>query len=66
MIKPIEKNERLQDEIDRKGLKQNWIAERTGIDTATFSKILNGIHNVTPDQALAIANVIGVNVNDIF
>ena len=66
MIKPIEKNERLQAEIDRQGLKQNWIAEKTGIDTATFSKILNGIQNATQGQAQDIASILGVYTNDIF
>ena len=66
MIKQIEKNKKLQAEIDRQGLKQNWIAAKSGIDTATFSKILNGIHNVTQEQAEDIAHVLGVYVDDIF
>lgn len=66
MVIKIVKNERLQEVINKNGLKQNWIAEKTGIDAATFSKILNGIHNPSLEQVQKIAEVLGVDVNDIF
>ena len=66
MIKQIKKNEKLQAEIDRQGRKQVWIAEKAGIDTATFSRILNGLYNVNFKQAQSIADVLGVDIDDIF
>ena len=66
MVIKIVKNERLQEVINKNGLKQNWIAEKTGIDAATFSKILNGIHNPTKAQMQNIADILNVNINDIF
>jgi transcriptional regulator with XRE-family HTH domain len=66
MAKLIKKNLLLQEAIDRRGLKQIWIAERAGVDASTFSKILNGIQNPTPEQIRAIADAMGMPVDDLF
>lgn len=52
--------------IDDKGLKQGFVAERAGYSKQQFSSMLNGRRIIKPCDALAIANVLGVTMNDLY
>jgi antitoxin HigA-1 len=39
----------------------NTVAERTGIDRVTLSRILNGRRNITPETSVRLGRLFGVN-----
>lgn len=47
------------------GRKQIWLADRTAIDKARLSNIVNGLHP-SNDEAVAIAEALGRKVDDVF
>ena len=52
--------------IDDRGLKQGFIAERAGYSKQQFSSMVNGRRIIKPCDALAIANALGVSMNDLY
>jgi len=60
------KNERLQEALVSRGLKNAWVAEQAEIDPAYFSRIKHGRMIATKEERENIAAVIGVSVGDIF
>lgn len=56
---------RLGQIMDLEGRKQSWLSERTGIDTGTLSRYVNGLH-VPDDRKTAIAEALGRTVDDCF
>ncbi len=52
--------------IQDKGLIQRAVAERAGFSAQQFSDMLNGRKIIKPCDILAISDVIGVNVGDLF
>lgn len=51
---------------NEKGLKQYFIAEKSGINWKTYSDMLNGRCIIKPFQIYAIADALGVTVNEVF
>lgn len=52
--------------INERGLKQRAIAERAGFSKQQFSDMMNGRKIIKPCDALAIADALGVTMNDLF
>lgn len=52
--------------IRDQGLKQYVVAERAGYSKQQFSDMLNGRRIIKPCDALTIANVLGVTMNDLY
>lgn len=57
---------KLKQLITEKGLKQNFIAEKVGVTTATLSKIVRGDSIPTLPVALKIARVLGETVEGLW
>jgi len=51
--------------INKKGLKQKAVAERSGYNEKEFSHMLNGRKIIKGEDILPIANALGVEPNDI-
>ena len=66
MLKAIEKNKKLIEEIKRQGLQKQWIAKKAGTAPSTLSRIISGVLNPTRHQAEKIAGVLGVHVDEVF
>lgn len=58
--------DRLKLYINRNGLKQKNIAEKSGLTENQFSMILNGKRNVSADELEIICNAMNANPNDIY
>lgn len=52
--------------IEAKGLKQNAVAERAGFSKQQLSAMLNGRRIIKVCDVLAIADALGVEVNELF
>lgn len=52
--------------IKERGLKQGAVAEWAGYSRQQFSDMLNGRKIIKPCDLLAIADAIGVSINDLF
>lgn len=55
----------LQRILLEEGRKQSWLAERTGIDGASLSHYVNGLH-VPDDKRALIAVALGREMSDLF
>lgn len=49
-----------------KGLKQCFIAEKIGVTERVYSDMMNGRTIIRPAHIAAIAEALGVSVNDLF
>ena len=56
-------NERIKQYLEEHGIKQAFLAERTGIDQKKMSLILNKGRKVTAEELGTIANALGVDAN---
>lgn len=52
--------------INEKGVKQYVVASRAGFSKQQFSDMLNGRKIIKPCDALAIADALGVTMNDLY
>lgn len=52
--------------INERGMKQGAVAERAGYSKQQLSDMLNGRRIIKPCDALAIANTLGVTMNELF
>lgn len=52
--------------INEKGMKQGAVAERAGYSKQQLSDMINGRRIIKPCDILALANVLGVTVGDLF
>ena len=52
--------------INEKGMKQGAVAERAGYSKQPLSDMINGRRIIKPCDILALANVLGVTVGDLF
>lgn len=52
--------------INTKGLKQCAVAKRAGFSSQQFSDMLNGRKIIKPCDAMAIANALDVEMNDLY
>jgi plasmid maintenance system antidote protein VapI len=48
------------------GLKQFFLAKRIGVEPTIFSKKVNGHLPITDDEKQLLAEVFGLDVNDLF
>jgi DNA-binding XRE family transcriptional regulator len=53
-------------EIEKRGLKKGWIAEKAGISRSTLALIVSGRSEPTLKVALRIAKVLGMTVEELW
>lgn len=56
-------NERLNIYVNENGIKQAYIAKKTGLSTDTISKILNGNRRILANEFLQICSVLNIDPN---
>lgn len=56
-------NERLNTYVNENGIKQAYIAKKTGLSTDTISKILNGNRRILANEFLQICSVLNIDPN---
>ena len=57
---------RLKEILSERGLKQNFIAEKSGITRQTFSNLVNNRFNPSMELAFKICKVLELNLEDVF
>ena len=50
--------------LEERGIKQSWLAQKTGLTDNMISGILNGKRKMTADEFVRICKAIGKNPND--
>lgn len=50
--------------LKEQGIKQSWLAQKTGLTDNMISGILNGTRKMTADEFVRICKAIGKNPND--
>lgn len=50
--------------LEEQGIKQSWLAQKTGLTDNMISGILNGKRKMTADEFVRICKAIGKNPND--
>jgi DNA-binding XRE family transcriptional regulator len=60
------KTTKLKQELIERGIKQNWLAQRTGINESILSLIISGKYNPDERQKNNIAAAIEMDVDDLF
>lgn len=55
--------ELLKDELEYRNILQTKFAEKVGISFSTLNKILNGKRSISPELALTMEAVLGVNAD---
>lgn len=56
-------NERLSVYVSENGIKQVYIAQKTGLTPDTISKMLNGNRRILADEFLLICNALNIDPN---
>lgn len=56
-------NERLSKYVSENGIKQIYIAQKTGLTADTVSKILKGNRRILADEFLIICTALGIDPN---
>lgn len=56
-------NERLNVYVAENGIKQVYIAQKTGLTPDTVSKMLNGSRKILADEFLLICNALNIDPN---
>lgn len=56
-------NEHLSNYVNEKGIKQIYIAQKTGLSPDTISKLLNGSRRMLADEFLSICNALNIDPN---
>jgi len=56
-------NEKLNDYLKKRGMKQAYIVQKTGINADTISKILNGKRRIQADEFLSICFALDIDPN---
>ena len=51
--------------LREEGRRQSWLSERVGVDQATMSRYVHGLH-VPDDKRAAIAQALGRDLADVF
>lgn len=58
--------EKIKKFIEERGIKQTFLAEKTGLSNSIISKILNDNHSITADTYYAICKALRVDLNYFF
>lgn len=53
----------VKDKIKKKGLKNNYIAQKMGINNVSFSDRLTGKVNFKTDEVFKLAKILNINLN---
>ena len=53
------------DEIEKRGLKKGFVAKRIGITEPRFSDLINGRRRLQVEEALILADLFGLDVDDV-
>ncbi|HZJ76003.1 MAG TPA: helix-turn-helix transcriptional regulator [Clostridia bacterium] len=56
-------NERLNEYVTTNGIKQSYVAQKTGLTADTVSKILNGNRRILADEFLLICTALAIDPN---
>jgi len=56
----------LKEILEKRGLKQKWLAEQIGIDKRTMSNIISNRYNTSLEVALKISEILEIKIDDIF
>lgn len=56
----------IKSEIQKRGLKQRFVAEALGMVETTFSNKLNGKYQFTAEEFIKLINFLGLNPKEIF
>lgn len=54
-------NLQLKEIVDKKGLKQSYLCEKTGMTADCISRILNSTRKITAEEFLCLCDVLGVD-----
>lgn len=57
---------RLQEILDERGIKRDWLAEKVGISYKTLSNLMQNKYNTSLAVALKIADTLKLPVEEIF
>lgn len=57
---------RLQEILDERGIKRDWLAEKVGISYKTLSNLMQNKYNTSLAVALKIADILKLPVDKIF
>lgn len=52
--------------MDERGLKQNWLAQKAGLNRSTLSSIIANKHSTSLEAAIRISKALNLDINDIF
>lgn len=55
---------KVADYVRNMGIKQNWLAEKTGLTESIVSDIFRGRRKMTADEFVRICKALGKNPND--
>ena len=55
---------KVADYVRNMGIKQNWLAEKTGLTESIVSDIFRGKRKMTADEFVRICKALGKNPND--
>lgn len=56
-------NKQLNDYVNRNGIKQIYISQKTGLSPDTISKILNGNRKILAEEFLLICTALNIDPN---
>ncbi|QDY27177.1 helix-turn-helix transcriptional regulator [Clostridium botulinum] len=56
----------LKEILKDRGIKQVWLAEQVGVNRKTLNNTINNKYNPSLELALKIAEVLDMNIHDIF
>lgn len=62
----IQVKTRLKEILQKKGIKQNWLADQLCLSKTTLSNIINNRYNTSLETAFKISIIINVPLTDIF
>jgi len=58
-------SKKVPDEIKKRGLKQNYVASRIGIDQNRFSDMVNGRRQIRVEEALILADMFDLEIEEV-
>mgnify|MGYP001204034969 CR=1 FL=1 len=53
------------EEIDKRGLKKGFVARKIGVTEARFSDLINGRRRLQVEEALILADLFGLDVDEV-
>lgn len=53
------------DEIEKRGMKKGFVARKIGVTEARFSDLINGRRRLQVEEALILADLFGLDVDEV-